>query len=171
MDWGTVPAWLSAVLTGGSLLLGFYILLRDRRKAERADALKVICWESRGNDAYTTHVLNASDRTVHNITMHGLLRGGQREGHRIVFEGFGVAGTLRAGEEATKETPHRIGDTKVIPWAVSFTDSDGATWLRDLATGRLHEYGKPRLIGKYALMNWRERRYKARAIRELKSTY
>ncbi|MEU6354457.1 hypothetical protein ABZ896_34890 [Streptomyces sp. NPDC047072] len=170
-DWGTVPAWLSAVLTGGSLLLGFYILLRDRRKAEQADALKVICCRNRGNDGYTTHVLNASDRTVHNITMHGLLRGNPGEGHRLLFEGFGMTGTLRADEEKTVETPRRTGDTKVIPWAVSFTDSDGATWLRDLTTGRLHEYGRSRLFGKYALMNWRERRYKARAIRELKSTY
>jgi hypothetical protein len=31
IDWGNVPAWVGAVLTGGSLLLGFYILLRDRR--------------------------------------------------------------------------------------------------------------------------------------------
>ncbi|WP_329277892.1 hypothetical protein [Streptomyces sp. NBC_01451] len=168
IDWGTVPAWLSAVLTGGSLLLGFYILLRDRRKAEQADALKLICWRGLGNDGYTTHVLNASDRTVHNVTMHGMLRDGQKE---PLFEGFPVAGTLRADEEKAVETPRRIGGTKVIPWAVSFTDSDGASWLRDLTTGRLHEYGRPRLFGKYARMNWRERRYKAHAIRELKRTY
>ncbi|MFC7830718.1 hypothetical protein [Streptomyces sp. NPDC057375] len=60
LDWGTVPTWASAVLTGGSLLLGFYILLRDRKKEERADALKIICWHERG-ERYVTHVLNASE--------------------------------------------------------------------------------------------------------------
>ncbi|MBB6078664.1 hypothetical protein HNR57_004606 [Streptomyces paradoxus] len=31
------------MLTGGSLLLGFYILLRDRRKEEREEANLVTC--------------------------------------------------------------------------------------------------------------------------------
>lgn len=38
LDWGSVPAWVSSLLTGGSLLLGFYILLRDRRKEEWSQA-------------------------------------------------------------------------------------------------------------------------------------
>ncbi|MFD5545784.1 MULTISPECIES: hypothetical protein [Streptomyces] len=168
IDWGTAPAWLSAVLTGGSLLLGFYILLRDRRKAEQADALKVICWSNR-TDGYVTHALNASDRTIHNVMMHAMLRGGQRAKEELLFEGFGVAGTLRPGEEETVETPRRLDDVKVLPWAVSFTDSDGASWLRDMTTGRLHEYGRRRLVGKYALMNWKDRRFKARAARALRS--
>lgn len=35
VDWGNVPARVGGVLTGGSLLLGFYTLLRDRRKRSR----------------------------------------------------------------------------------------------------------------------------------------
>lgn len=42
LDWGNVPAWVASILTGASLLLGFYILLRDRRKEEREQALRII---------------------------------------------------------------------------------------------------------------------------------
>ncbi|MEV6540030.1 hypothetical protein [Streptomyces sp. NPDC051665] len=41
IDWGTVPAWLSAVLTGGSITLGFYIILRDHKKQDEADATEL----------------------------------------------------------------------------------------------------------------------------------
>ena len=41
LDWGTVPAWVGSILTGGSLLLGFYILLRDRRNREIEQARQV----------------------------------------------------------------------------------------------------------------------------------
>jgi len=51
LEWGTVPAWVSAVLTSGSLMLGFYILLRDRRKEERRDATKAICWLAENSPA------------------------------------------------------------------------------------------------------------------------
>ncbi|NHC12656.1 hypothetical protein [Motilibacter deserti] len=44
VDWGTVPAWVGSVLTGASLLLGFYILLRDRRNAEQEQARQVAYW-------------------------------------------------------------------------------------------------------------------------------
>ncbi|HXC79250.1 MAG TPA: hypothetical protein VNU19_19630, partial [Candidatus Acidoferrum sp.] len=42
IDWGNVPAWVASILTGGSLLLGFYILLRDRRKEERRQARRIV---------------------------------------------------------------------------------------------------------------------------------
>jgi hypothetical protein len=41
VDWGTVPAWVGSVLTGGSFVLGFSILKRDRRKAEEGQARQI----------------------------------------------------------------------------------------------------------------------------------
>ncbi|MFD6329466.1 hypothetical protein ACFWGI_07815 [Streptomyces niveus] len=67
LDWGTVPTWLSSFLTGGSLLLGFHILLRDRKKEERSEALKVVCWREDSSDVsetWTVHVLNTADRPI-----------------------------------------------------------------------------------------------------------
>lgn len=74
-----VGSWaevLAAFLTGGSLLLGFYILLRDRRKEESAQAAQIICWVStigvrpegqpRGEPdfGYTVHVSNDSQYPI-----------------------------------------------------------------------------------------------------------
>lgn len=42
VDWGDIATWVQSLLTGGSLLLGFYILLRDRRKEERRQVERVV---------------------------------------------------------------------------------------------------------------------------------
>ncbi|WP_143548831.1 hypothetical protein [Rhodococcus sp. ACPA1] len=42
VDWGNIPAWIGSILTGGSLLLGFYILLRDRWKEEKEQAKQLL---------------------------------------------------------------------------------------------------------------------------------
>lgn len=39
-DYGTVPAWFS----GSSLFLALYIILRDRKKAEKEQARSLVCW-------------------------------------------------------------------------------------------------------------------------------
>lgn len=40
IHWGDAPGWVGAVGTAGALLLGFYILLRDRRMEERRQAMQ-----------------------------------------------------------------------------------------------------------------------------------
>ncbi|WP_326791354.1 hypothetical protein OHA79_01315 [Streptomyces sp. NBC_00841] len=171
MDWGTVPAWFSAILSGGSVILALYIILRDRKKAERSDALKLICWDAFSNEAYTTHVINASDRAVHGVQVVCWLKGQSVPGEEYVFERFGVASDIRPGEEKTVATPRWLGDDrgqKCIPWAVEFQDSDGLHWVRDLQTGRLHEQNQsPRLFSRYTLMHWREVWRKRRMIRAI----
>jgi hypothetical protein len=42
VDWGSAPAGVGSILTGGSLLLGFYILLRHRRNEERRQAQRLV---------------------------------------------------------------------------------------------------------------------------------
>lgn len=44
LDWGTVPAWVGSILTGGSLFVGASILCRDRIKHESDQARQVVCW-------------------------------------------------------------------------------------------------------------------------------
>lgn len=143
LEWGSVPQWFSTLLTGGSLILGFYILLRDRKKAEQEDARKIICWvtlESEG-DRFLTHVINTSDRTVHGVTLLSWTRTTPRQ-RRMNFTTIPVLDTLLPGEEGTKDTIRYEGEQSQIshiPWAVSFVDSDGAAWIRDLTTGHLME--------------------------------
>ena len=76
IQWGTVPAWVSGVLTGGSLILGFYILLRDRRTQERRQALQVAVYyydpavpsfDGSWPGSPLIHVMNTSDAPVYDV--------------------------------------------------------------------------------------------------------
>ncbi|MGW5064206.1 hypothetical protein ACWEQ2_44280 [Streptomyces sp. NPDC004096] len=146
LDWGTVPAWASAFLTSGSLGLGFYILLRDRRKEERQEALKVVCWSEYGfadspdNGMHVVHVLNTSDRPISHVSTLVDLRLDDFDG----FEGFGLASTVAPGVEVTGRVPRRLNDRKIFPEVVSFTDGDGIEWVRELKTRRLYRAPRPR---------------------------
>lgn len=76
LDWGSVPAWVGSILTGGSLLLGFSILLRDRRKGEREQAERIVVWGSHfthlvfprasgiRHPAVNVYISNASEKPV-----------------------------------------------------------------------------------------------------------
>lgn len=139
LDWGTVPAWASAILTSGSLLLGFYILLRDRRKEERQEAAQVICWLERtatlpdGLRRYRTHVANQAGRHVSGVHLLVETRDPDAEGRRVV-ETYLIAPLIRPDEEEFID-----GDAEVTvdPWQVRrfvvvFLDADGTEWIRDL---------------------------------------
>lgn len=150
LDWGTVPAWFSAVLTGGSLLLGFYILLRDRRKEERNEALKVVTWttmkpEDRGRFA-RIHIRNTADRPI--LYVQALLSSNDRMQSHHAAEPL-----LTGGEEMTLDVPRYTEEGHMYEMAVSFQDPDGINWVKDLDSysvyrGFRHRRGKP----KWALM-------------------
>jgi hypothetical protein len=69
IQWGNVPAWVGGILTSLSLLLAFYIILRDRRKEESEQARRIITSStllmgSGMDDQETLYVENASDRPI-----------------------------------------------------------------------------------------------------------
>jgi hypothetical protein len=154
IDWGSAPAWASAILTSGSFALGFYVLLRDRRKEERSEASLVVCWRVWSNDEYETHIHNASKRTV--VDVNVLVRVPHRlGGAETLWEGFGGPSVLRRDAEETVRTPRRIGgEGKWVPQFVTFQDADGIFWIRDLVTGQLERLRTTRadrgsMIGEY----------------------
>ncbi|NWF28010.1 hypothetical protein HW130_17345 [Streptomyces sp. PKU-EA00015] len=153
-DWGTVPTWFSALLTGGSLLLGFYILLRDRRKEEQEEARKLVChaetWATDDGTQVRLWAQNTSDRpflyvwpmicTVHTRpggvwTMR--TRGGQTDEHAVADADAGplmpgerlLRTWLEPDEEELVRSPARL--------SVVFKDSDGIEWVRVLPDQRL----------------------------------
>ncbi|WP_327723925.1 hypothetical protein [Streptomyces europaeiscabiei] len=147
IDWGTVPAWASTILTSGSLLLGFYILLRDRVKDERAEALKLICWSVDSADARRVHVLNLADRAF----THPYIIVAFEESDALASVGFAtdradVGGlftlvddrvvVIRPGEEIVRDIPRREQEA-IQPIAVTFLDADGVVWTRELDGGHL----------------------------------
>ncbi|MEW1548300.1 hypothetical protein [Streptomyces tsukubensis] len=162
LDWGTVPTWISSLLTGGSLLLGFHILLRDRKKEERSEGLKVVCWHEYDSDisgTWTVHVLNTADRPItypRVITRFSIASS-------VFLEPFSIGAILPAGEELTWTSgPREPGAPKVSAVGIEFTDADGAEWVRDLDTRELHRRRCQRLTSlknrpfwiKEVLMPW-----------------
>ena len=58
VNWGDVPTWAASVLTGGSLILGFSILLRDRRRMDRSQIDQFAFWvEGDKSDRHTARIL------------------------------------------------------------------------------------------------------------------
>ncbi|WP_162637279.1 hypothetical protein [Streptomyces griseorubiginosus] len=133
MDWGTVPAWLSAVLTGGSLTLGFYIILRDHKKQEEADARNVVCWDEYENKFRNVFILNKSARPIYGVSVFVRIPGPE-DG----LEEFGSTAALRPDEETSVQVPRGDKGARWVPWCVGFTDSDGQHWMRDIETGKTY---------------------------------
>lgn len=67
-DWGSVPEWVGGIGTAGALLLGFYLMLRDRQQTERVQASQVVAWlEGRGgfsSEGARVTVHNASNLPI-----------------------------------------------------------------------------------------------------------
>lgn len=66
VQYGPLSAWVGSLLTGCSLLLGFYILLRDRCKEERAQARQVTTDLSSTTTYYDTGPINSTELQIHN---------------------------------------------------------------------------------------------------------
>jgi hypothetical protein len=130
IEWGTVPAWVSAFLTGGSLLLGFYILLRDRRKEERAEARKLVFsveWQDDGS--HTVRVTNVSERAFLYV---GLFNADQWEYLYGTGE-YDGDGPMQAGEYRVYR--HDGSDSGAL--AARFQDADGQNWVKIFDTHQL----------------------------------
>ncbi|MFE6623258.1 hypothetical protein [Streptomyces sp. NPDC057740] len=123
LDWGTVPAWASAILTSGSLLLGFYILLRDRRKEEKEEARKLVFSMStlQAGDPHVVRVTNVSDRPFLSVGMFHAdqWRTDQRPGED-------PEGPLLPGQ--SREYRHNGSGSSTL--AARFKDADGQNWVK-----------------------------------------
>ncbi|MFF1470114.1 hypothetical protein [Streptomyces mirabilis] len=132
LEWGTVPAWLSSFLTGGSLLMGFHILLRDRKKEERNEALKVVIWAGRdANDEGSfirIHVRNTADRPILYVdALYERVDGSIGRWHSDVP-------MVLKDEEMSLEVPRYMDGSRTIARGISFQDSDGFRWVKDISS-------------------------------------
>lgn len=142
INWGTVPTWISSILTSGSLLLGFYILLRDRRKEERSQAALVVCWNDYRDDSEYVKIFNTSNRPVTNISVHAhpypYRSGPYDKKVALTFEGFSVQAFLMPKEECESNSfPIHPKKNRWHPEYVTFEDADGRQWVRFLSSGVL----------------------------------
>ena len=72
LDFGTVPAWVSGILSGASLFLALWIILRDRAKNEREQITRLVVVNERRSvkrDKLTHFIrlINTSERSFYDI--------------------------------------------------------------------------------------------------------
>ncbi|MGA5183076.1 hypothetical protein [Streptomyces pseudogriseolus] len=131
IDWGSVPTWFSAIGTSGSLVATTGIIVRDRRKAQRADAARVVGWvealEPGEIEDGTRYLL------VHNTA------------DRPVFDVSAMTGPDAHGTYRRKYLAHVVGadtpSTFSVPSdavALEFRDVERTVWVYDFEAGTLH---------------------------------
>lgn len=73
LDFGTVPAWVSGILSGASLLLALWIIKRDRTKDEREQVARLVVINKRRSvkrDKLTHNIrlINTSERSFYDVS-------------------------------------------------------------------------------------------------------
>ena len=141
---GTLPAWVSAILTGAALLQAVRLFRRESEDRIRRQADQVYGWKDSSpgppamSQVYVT-VRNLSEQPIWNIDV-GLVESGQR--FRRAAEKVGDKDLEPNGcsrwEWKIKEAQERRLDRQV---AVDFTDASGRRWRR---TGSSLERVRPR---------------------------
>jgi hypothetical protein len=153
-------------LTSGTLALGFYILLRDRRKEERSEAALVVCWRTWGNSEYTTHIVNASKRTIVDVLV--LVRIDHLAStDRFPYESFHAASVIKPDEEVMVKTPRGGLGERNPPQLTTFQDADGLFWIRDLVSGQLERLKVRSSSGESALDRYIRHRRERSGLRHL----
>ncbi|MGY1710851.1 hypothetical protein ACI8AC_15205 [Geodermatophilus sp. SYSU D00758] len=141
IDWGSVPVWVGAVLTGGSLLLGFYLMLRDRRMDEQEQARMLACYLTNINEEPAIALHNASTINVTSVTVTGYAypRGLGRTFAALRSRGdfFGHVDEIEPGRKIVKAVRVYGGDKDVVDWSIynertrlQFIDGYGNSWTR-----------------------------------------
>ncbi len=79
MDWGSVPDWFGGIGTTGALLLGLYVLSRDRRSAEQAQMRRLVINRRGRNEYFAVELLNTSDQPFYrpNLVLIKQLKSGR----------------------------------------------------------------------------------------------
>lgn len=67
VEWGPVSAWVGSAPTGGSLLLGFNIMRRDRARDEAEDAHLLSCKVRVEKFDLVVRVTNAGTQPIHHL--------------------------------------------------------------------------------------------------------
>jgi hypothetical protein len=150
-DWGplgTVPAWLSAVLTGLAFGLTFLLFLRESEDRLRKQADAVYAWMEPGLDVQGECVVqvmvrNTSEGPVWKLDVR-LIRNANVLHIEPTERG---EGDVLPGEESTWRWTMATADAKRLDYpSVIFDDASGRRWRRDGPS--LHKEGWKGLVVK-----------------------
>ncbi|WNM74167.1 membrane protein [Mycobacterium Phage Nergal] len=184
--WGTAGEWVGGLGSAGALLLALYILLRDRRLRERAQADRVACWlEFSEHDDAAAHLINTSDMPIIKPVVWAIpkfpwvvwylkrkypsfhhTRNPQKVDHRhcvqVEFKPYTEGLDVQTGEQQVQGLGLRY-NRRLYHYCVEFRDISNRRWIRNLTTGKY--------VGRrYRLRRWWAwRRWLTEAEREFKA--
>lgn len=144
VEWGPVSAWVGSLLTGGSLLLGFNIMRRDRARDEAAEARLLSCSVRGQRSDLIVRVSNAGSLPIHHLATAVAMRseveeaGGRRPRSVASLPDHGID-IAPGAVDVEVFRASRIDDSAPVPVYVSFTDSSGRRWRRGF-DGRLERH-------------------------------
>lgn len=145
--WGTVPDWVAAIGTVGTLAIALAILLADRRKESRRQADGFVTWYT-----ITSHHGNMKKRSwtldvfAHNATDSPIPVGAIRSRASVEPNfikplseteevGKPPRWDIHPGQQTITSIP-LDSDPRSLQIVVDFRDSHGVTWHRDLFSGK-----------------------------------
>jgi hypothetical protein len=129
---GTIPAWVSAILTGAAFSVTFLLFRRESEDRLRKQADAVYAWQTSGPDVegecdVTVTVYNDSEGPIWAIDVR-LMR--NKAIHRARPRESGSR-QLRPGKEATWSWTIASGDAQLLGHpSVAFDDASGRRWER-----------------------------------------
>ena len=131
IDWGSVPDWIAAIVTGLSFAVAVAIYRTSVIDKEKEQAAGVSAWISEGDEGFILNVRNASSGVIYDVVaLNPLLR------EEFDFRAIPPETTETRGLPASP-----VGRT-VVP--IRFRDGVGRYWRRD-EQGRLTGFGGPEL--------------------------
>jgi hypothetical protein len=168
VDWGTVPTWISALVTVLAFSVAASVFFHDRRKHQRADARMVTVApldpDDREGDGHTLVVTNLAERHIFDVRVHFVTE--PSPGRLIAGGDFQVQHAMGPGGGSNSAFSQSFLCGRALH-AVSFEDADGVRWLRSLHGRdlvRLPRRGQPRR----AVINGRSYRVHARIDRRVR---
>jgi hypothetical protein len=140
MQIGSLADWVSGVGTAGSLLLGFTILWRDRRKADEAEATQVVTWFVNLPDGNVElRITNGASRPIVHVGFY--LASTDEDGKPgALWTIMNVTPVMEPGESGSLKLPFpKFHANARYPSYVQFRDANGISWRRNVRSGKLRK--------------------------------
>lgn len=147
---GSIASWISSLGTAGSLILGFSILLRDRKTADRAEATRVVIWFVNQTGGTTElFVTNGGSRPTVHVTFSLASVDEQRKPAGL-WRMLDVAPVLAPGEGASLKIPFAEFHANILyPSFIQFRDANGISWRRNVRSAKLRRTKVGMSYGQY----------------------
>jgi len=143
IDWGDVPTWIASILTSVTVGLALSIIMRDRRRGERAASDSFITWtgypkalsRQDGSVQYqlALHSLNAGTGPIVAAAVTGTAG---NDFHQVLKPDDSYSQVIEPGERLTTTLIYYTKHGEFKDMVLSFRDLNGKTWWRHVQSNK-----------------------------------